>query len=199
MSRPRLNAVGMRFGRLVVTGEAGRCPEGRQRLVRCSCDCGRKHRARLHNLRAGRVLSCGCVRRGVQIPAGGPKARKQYEAPAPRTVELGGYLRAARKRNGWSLEALAASAGGLSKGYLSDVERGIKCPSVAVLATLCRELEVDHTEACALGGLLPEAIAAYLVRQPRALHVLRLLAERDADDAVIDEALAGITRWRHVA
>jgi hypothetical protein len=57
---------GMRFGRLVVTGDAPNqvFPNGREeRQVRCACDCGNEKVTLVANLRAGNVSSCGCFRR----------------------------------------------------------------------------------------------------------------------------------------
>lgn len=61
MSRPRSNVLGQRFGRLVVIGDAGVDRyDARRRLVRCRCDCGAKHVARLDNL-GHSTRSCGCL------------------------------------------------------------------------------------------------------------------------------------------
>ncbi|MEA4928593.1 MAG: hypothetical protein VB104_07950 [Candidatus Limiplasma sp.] len=53
---------GMRFGRLTVVSEL---PERyhKQIVWRCACDCGNATDVPSHNLRSGRVRSCGCLRR----------------------------------------------------------------------------------------------------------------------------------------
>lgn len=52
--------TGLRFGRLVVKGEA----ERRSGIVwLCVCDCGTEHKAKTGHLNAGVVLSCGCAQR----------------------------------------------------------------------------------------------------------------------------------------
>lgn len=57
-------------------------------------------------------------------------------------VRIGSRLRAARKAHGYTLDQLAA-ASGLTKGFLSRVERDETSPSVASLLTLCEVMSVD--------------------------------------------------------
>jgi transcriptional regulator with XRE-family HTH domain len=57
-------------------------------------------------------------------------------------VRIGTRLRAARKAHGYTLDQLA-SASGLTKGFLSRVERDETSPSVASLLTLCEVMSVD--------------------------------------------------------
>jgi transcriptional regulator with XRE-family HTH domain len=57
-------------------------------------------------------------------------------------VRMGARLRAARKAHGYTLEQLA-SASGLTKGFLSRVERDETSPSVASLLTLCEVMSID--------------------------------------------------------
>lgn len=56
------NLVGERFNRLVVTHDAGR-DKRKNILWGCLCDCGGAARAYAHDLRAGKVTSCGCRNR----------------------------------------------------------------------------------------------------------------------------------------
>lgn len=58
------NIVGVRFGMLVVLGEADR-----PRLVSCRCDCGNTSTPVKTDLMQGRVLSCGCYR-AARLKAG---------------------------------------------------------------------------------------------------------------------------------
>lgn len=51
-------------------------------------------------------------------------------------------LKLLRKQNGWSLELLADKTG-LTKSYLSKVERGLSVPSIAVALKLAAALQVD--------------------------------------------------------
>lgn len=57
-------------------------------------------------------------------------------------VRIGSKLRAARKANGYTLEQLAA-ASGLTKGFLSRIERDETSPSVASLITLCEVMSIE--------------------------------------------------------
>ena len=57
-------------------------------------------------------------------------------------VRIGSRLRAARKAHGYTLDQLA-SASGLTKGFLSRVERDETSPSVASLLTLCEVMSVE--------------------------------------------------------
>ncbi len=59
-----------------------------------------------------------------------------------RDARVGSRLRAARKAHGYTLDQLAA-ASGLTKGFLSRVERDETSPSVASLLTLCEVMSVD--------------------------------------------------------
>jgi hypothetical protein len=64
----RLEVEGQRFGRLVVVSEGPKQnvtekrPEGLRSVV-CQCDCGNLTTVLLMNLVAGKVTSCGCVRK----------------------------------------------------------------------------------------------------------------------------------------
>jgi transcriptional regulator with XRE-family HTH domain len=60
-------------------------------------------------------------------------------APAP--PRIGERLRAARRERGLSLAAVAARSG-LTKGFLSEVERDLTSPSVGSLLRLCAALDV---------------------------------------------------------
>jgi len=57
-------------------------------------------------------------------------------------VRIGSRLRAARKAHGYTLDQLA-SAAGLTKGFLSRVERDETSLSVASLLTLCEVMSID--------------------------------------------------------
>ncbi|KKI77022.1 DNA-binding protein [Burkholderia pseudomallei] len=51
-------------------------------------------------------------------------------------------LKLLRKQKGWTLDVLA-EATGLTKSYLSKVERGLSVPSIAVALKLSKALQVD--------------------------------------------------------
>lgn len=60
----KLDLVGVRFGRLLVTAPAGRKvqPSGQTKtLWECVCDCGNTHVTMGDTLRSGRSTSCGCL------------------------------------------------------------------------------------------------------------------------------------------
>lgn len=53
---------GDRFGYLVILRESSRAANYGRRYV-CLCACGTETTQRSHDLRAGRVVSCGCIGR----------------------------------------------------------------------------------------------------------------------------------------
>jgi transcriptional regulator with XRE-family HTH domain len=57
-------------------------------------------------------------------------------------VRIGSKLHAARKANGYTLDQLA-TASGLTKGFLSRIERDETSPSVASLITLCEVMSIE--------------------------------------------------------
>ena len=63
-------------------------------------------------------------------------------SPTNTEVRIGAKLRAARKAHGLTLDQLAEAAG-LTKGFLSRVERDETSPSVASLITLCEVMSLD--------------------------------------------------------
>lgn len=62
-SRQKLNLTGQRYGRLTVVGPAENI--GGRTAWLCRCDCGRETVVRTCHLRAGHVVSCGCMRKGI--------------------------------------------------------------------------------------------------------------------------------------
>jgi transcriptional regulator with XRE-family HTH domain len=63
-------------------------------------------------------------------------------SPANGEVRIGSKLRAARKAHGYTLDQLASSAG-LTKGFLSRVERDEASLSVTSLIRLCQVMSLD--------------------------------------------------------
>lgn len=63
-------------------------------------------------------------------------------SPTNNGARIGARLRAARKANGYTLAQLAL-ASGLTKGFLSRVERDETSLSVASLITLCEVMSID--------------------------------------------------------
>jgi hypothetical protein len=56
------NLLGCHFGRLTVIGYAGKDKENHSKWL-CRCECGNSTAATGYNLEAGKILSCGCLRR----------------------------------------------------------------------------------------------------------------------------------------
>ncbi|SEC49216.1 helix-turn-helix domain-containing protein [Arthrobacter woluwensis] len=62
--------------------------------------------------------------------------------PSNAPINIGSRIRAARKAQRMTIEQVA-DVTGLTKGFLSRVERDLTSPSVASLVTLCQVLSVD--------------------------------------------------------
>ncbi len=60
MGDRRIDMTGERYGLLTVTDYAGR--KNRMTMWACKCDCGNTVEASRANLKAGRYVSCGCVK-----------------------------------------------------------------------------------------------------------------------------------------
>ncbi|MGQ7295984.1 helix-turn-helix domain-containing protein [Quadrisphaera sp. KR29] len=86
--------------------------------------------------------------------------RRPVRPPDPTEALVGARLRAARQAAGLTLAAVAERAG-LTKGFLSRLERDEASPSVATLVTVCGVLGVSV-------GSLFEAPATSLVRADEA-------------------------------
>lgn len=75
----RIDVVGDRFGRLVVTANAAPAKNGRRR-VRCKCDCGGVSITDPRLLLSGRTRSCGCLHR--ETVGAKSKSRQKFTTPA---------------------------------------------------------------------------------------------------------------------
>ncbi|TYC97880.1 cupin domain-containing protein [Arthrobacter echini] len=82
--------------------------------------------------------------------------------PSNVPVAIGSRIRAARQAQRMTIEQVAASTG-LTKGFLSRVERDLTSPSVASLVTLCQVLSIP------IGDLFlqPETFLTRLQEAPR--------------------------------
>jgi transcriptional regulator with XRE-family HTH domain len=78
---------------------------------------------------------------------------------------FGRRLRELRKERGLTQEALAESAD-LSGNYISELELGLKVPSLTILVRLSQALEVATTEL--LADFTREAVKRMKVREHRA-------------------------------
>lgn len=61
----------------------------------------------------------------------------------PFNISMGARLRQSRLFRRYTAEGLAEAAG-LCTSYVSDIERGVKCPSCKVMASLSQSLEVSN-------------------------------------------------------
>ena len=67
-SNPRFqNLIGLRFGRLIVIYYAGKA--GKNSIWFCRCDCGTETAVQAGNLKAGKIVSCGCFLKERQLAA----------------------------------------------------------------------------------------------------------------------------------
>lgn len=78
----------------------------------------------------------------------------------PEAELFGQRLREVRLRRGLSQAALAelveTSGGRLTSNYVSDLERGLKAPTLTMMLKLCRALDVGIAEL--LADFLPERV-----------------------------------------
>jgi len=100
----------------------------------------------LRNRASPQRLSAGMRR--IAVPSGEAKIPPNGGSGVP--LELGERLAALRRERGLSLTALAVKAG-VTKGFLSLVERGRKAPSISTL------LRLSQAYAIPVGGLLDAA------------------------------------------
>lgn len=70
-----------------------------------------------------------------------PARSRRVAKPAPGGVQIGGRLRAARAARGLTLNDVAGAAG-LTKGFISRLERDEVSPSVASLVAVCEVLGI---------------------------------------------------------
>ncbi|MGW4201887.1 helix-turn-helix domain-containing protein [Streptomyces sp. NPDC004726] len=86
-----------------------------------------------------------------------------HPTPSALPVRVGARLRACRKDQGLTIEQVAAATG-LTRGFLSRVERDETSPSVATLVTLCQVLSLP------VGSLFEDADTE-VVRLDDATHI----------------------------
>jgi transcriptional regulator with XRE-family HTH domain len=60
-------------------------------------------------------------------------------------INFGIILQKERKKNGLSQEKLAEMSG-LHRTYISDIERGVRNPTILTIFTLCKALKTTPTE-----------------------------------------------------
>lgn len=78
----RINLIGQRFGRLIVTAEAG-LNNHRNAIWQCRCDCGKVKNVLGFSLRNGDTSSCGCYRSEELAERSRIQNRKHGHAHSP--------------------------------------------------------------------------------------------------------------------
>jgi transcriptional regulator with XRE-family HTH domain len=96
-------------------------------------------------------------------------------SPSSGKVQIGARIRAARLRQGLTIDQVAASAE-VSKGFISRIERDETSPSVATLVTICEVLSLPI-------GTLFEAPQTDLIRAGDAARIQ--LAGAGADERLL--------------
>jgi hypothetical protein len=81
---------GVRYGRLVVIGEAAM--RGTRTFWKFRCDCGSHFEARAQHVRAGGITSCGCFWREYVIPLGNAASRTHGMTGTPEFKTWDGIL-----------------------------------------------------------------------------------------------------------
>ena len=83
---------------------------------------------------------------------------------------LGGRVRILRKRRNMTLAKLADGAG-LSTGYISQIERGLVCPSIPALTNIARSLAVSIDWFFVANDQAPAEELGYVVRRKTRLRM----------------------------
>ena len=104
---------------------------------------------------------------------------------------LGAFLRRAREAARLSLREFATSLD-YSPTHLGDLERGQRAVTREMCDKLSQTLGLDRVELYARAGHLTDEVLLYLCRRPKALGVLEMLAEQDADEGVVGELIESI-------
>jgi transcriptional regulator with XRE-family HTH domain len=84
-------------------------------------------------------------------------------------AELGQYLRLLRVKLGLTM-VQAAAQGGLTQGYLSQIENGLYQPSGRILAKLARVYQIPEVHLLSRAGLVDPGLAARMDPHPSADH-----------------------------
>lgn len=115
---------------------------------------------------------------GTELSANGKRMAAINESSAASeladtgTGELdGSEVRALRKARGLSLNALAGETG-LSVGYLSQIERGISCPSLKALGAIARALGITVGWFFSGGNSGPVAEKGFVVRKQNRRRIM---------------------------
>ena len=85
--------------------------------------------------------------------------------------DIGGYIRTQRTAAQISLRALADKAG-VSNPYLSQIERGLRTPSAAILTQIAEGLSISAETLLTKAGILKSEPATPVIDAIRADHAL---------------------------
>lgn len=80
---------GQKFGRLTITGDAGR--DSHHKFLSCTCDCGTATRLRSDHVLSGRTKSCGCIELDIMKEAQARReaSKKPRRVPKPQRPRNG--------------------------------------------------------------------------------------------------------------
>lgn len=99
------------------------------------------------------------------------------DEPDPLAKAIGNRIRTLRKAANRTLEKLAYESDVGSKGYLSDIEKGLAVPSLSTLEKLAHSLEVELLDLVTLPEQGPRHQLVDATRTMSAAAVRRLLAD----------------------
>lgn len=107
---------------------------------------------------------------------------------------LGAFLRRAREAARLSIKEFAFALD-YSPTHLCDIENGRRRVTRPLCDDLSAKLGLDRSELYARAGHLSDGVLGYLGRRPKAMGILELLAEQDANEGVVGELIESI-RWK---
>ena len=99
------------------------------------------------------------------------------DKPDPLARTIGRRIRALRLERGMTAERLAYESDVGSKGFLSDIERGLARPSVTTLAAIARHLDVALFDLLTFPAKSPRSALVDATRHITPGAVRRLLRE----------------------
>lgn len=127
--------VGMRFGRLTVTGYAGKTASGIKRLL-CRCDYGGERVAPQNSLTGGKTVSCGCA-----------STRKGRKPLMPSKALEYSAARGAIRR-----ASITGSGGRFTAGEIDRLRESQRGKCAYCRADLRNGFHRDHIQPISLGG-----------------------------------------------
>lgn len=111
------------------------------------------------------------------------KSMPRRRTPDPLALAIGQRIRELREEQGLTAEKLAYESELGSKGFLSDIEKGLARPTVQTLAVLAERLGVELFDLLVFPGEGPRHKLVDLTRGLRPGTVRRLTREMDGTTA----------------